>query len=239
MSINWFVLTPGVEGIAFPTYGEYGGPNYTGGEVVPPGGTRDFTAIPVDTLDAYFKAHDLVYAESTDPLTLAKADLALIDQILAEDELSGESSLYGGVAALTLLYQIVNVHKHPEVLAGRDVEDIADDALDLIGEGSIEPDAGELAGLQTWLAGAASVLGTVDDALVLETADKVLDVVGDLEVEPETAQAALDLLLDAAQAKLEEAVPAVDLSDHFDALEELLNSGTETAQAPQSSYFML
>jgi hypothetical protein len=74
---------------------------------------------------------------------------------------------------------------------------------------------------------------------VLETADKVLDVVGDLEIEPETAQAALDLLLDAAEAKLEEAVPAVDLSDHFDALEELLNSGTETAQATHLSYFML
>jgi hypothetical protein len=239
MSINWLVVGPGIEGVSFPTYGEYGGPGYTGGEIIEAGETPDFTVKPADSLDEHFRAHDLVYSQTTDPLARAQADENLIDQILGEDDLSGEASLYGGVATLTLLSQILFVHQRAEVLVGRDVEEIADDALDLIREGSIEPDPGEEAGLLAWLAGASEVLGTVDNALVLETADKVLDAVGDLEIEPETTQEVLDLLLETAREEVEEAQDAVDDSDFFDNLEELINGGTAVAQASVANDFLL
>ena len=111
MYINWtkdvfidpVTLTagPGPNGIPIPTYGNYGGPDYTDGSIggtIPLGGE----VAPVDQLDALFKAHDLAYQNSgatEDP----SADLALIhgiEYLTATHQLDAEASFYGGAAIL-------------------------------------------------------------------------------------------------------------------------------------------
>ena len=109
MYINWtkdvfidpVTLTagPGPNGIPIPTYGNYGGPDYTDGSIggtIPLGGG----VAPVDQLDALFKAHDLAYQNSgatEDP----SADLAVIhgiEYLTATHQLDAEASFYGGAA---------------------------------------------------------------------------------------------------------------------------------------------
>ena len=51
-NVNWGQWSGGV-----PTYGNYGGPGYTGGKI----GGRDFSAQPVDDFDAAFRDHDRGY----------------------------------------------------------------------------------------------------------------------------------------------------------------------------------
>ena len=84
MYINWETrsyfdfnsLDPfATHGIPLPTYGNYGGPNYSAGEV---GGQITLTSAdppPVDPLDALFYQHDFVYQSSTEPLDRAAADV--------------------------------------------------------------------------------------------------------------------------------------------------------------------
>ena len=66
-------------GIPLPVYGNYGGPNWSAGEV---GGTITANSPPPkDQLDADFYAHDLTYQSSTDPLVRAGADMLLVQQM--------------------------------------------------------------------------------------------------------------------------------------------------------------
>ena len=92
MHINWEArsyfdfnsLDPfATHGIPLPTYGNYGGPNYSAGEV---GGKITGTSAdppPVDPLDALFKTHDLVYQTTQDPLARATADVQLVENMYA------------------------------------------------------------------------------------------------------------------------------------------------------------
>ena len=110
MNINWttdvfinpvtLTASAGPNGIPIPTYGNYGGPDYSDGQVgghIPPGGGVQ----PVDQLDALFKAHDFAYQSSPSATELPVADLNLIHGI---EELTGqldaEASFYGGAAIL-------------------------------------------------------------------------------------------------------------------------------------------
>nr|MDJ0630938.1 hypothetical protein [Rhodobacter sp.] len=101
MSINWTIWQE-ANGIPFyPTYGNYGGAGWTGGER---GGT-DFSVPPVDALDAAFQTHDMAYGnadavEASDP-DLARqirndADAQLISDMNAipSESLSLEGRLY-------------------------------------------------------------------------------------------------------------------------------------------------
>src|SRR5918994_6561556 len=75
--INWTVLAPApapYEGVLVATYLNYGGPNYSGGEVLAPGESADFSAPALDLLDEAFKAHDAAY-ESTSLSDRATADI--------------------------------------------------------------------------------------------------------------------------------------------------------------------
>jgi hypothetical protein len=102
-------LGPAKKGIPLPTYGNYGGPGYSAGEI---GGTtpllNELTADtqPKDALDALFYTHDLAYEQNPGSPT---ADLALIQGItaLSDEQLADpEAQLYAGFATLALVGQL-------------------------------------------------------------------------------------------------------------------------------------
>ncbi len=52
LNINWSILVPGPGGVPIPTYGNYGGPGYSNGQVLSsPDQPVDYSAPPVDALD--------------------------------------------------------------------------------------------------------------------------------------------------------------------------------------------
>jgi hypothetical protein len=121
--INWttdvfidpVTLTAGAgpSGIPIPTYGNYGGPDYSDGLV---GGTIPTTgALPaVDQLDARFFLHDLAYQLQPSANEIPSADLALIHGIeflTATRQLDAEASLYGGATILGIMaFMAANGH---------------------------------------------------------------------------------------------------------------------------------
>ena len=67
--LDWSSNFPGFSLYSIPTYGRYGGPQYTAGVI---GGT-DFSVPPVDALDNTFRTHDMAYSqadavEQSDPI---------------------------------------------------------------------------------------------------------------------------------------------------------------------------
>jgi hypothetical protein len=95
----------GPGGIPIPTYGNYGGPDYSNGMV---GGTIPASGAlaPVDQLDALFYSHDLAYQQQPSANEIPSADLALIHGIeflTATGSLDAEASLYAGAVTLGLI----------------------------------------------------------------------------------------------------------------------------------------
>ena len=98
-------------GIPIPSYGNYGGPNYTAGVE---GGTTLGNPIPapVDALDTLFWQHDLVYQHVKDglisprdiPNAIAQADVTLVEgaYALTKTNLDPEALLYDALATLTV-----------------------------------------------------------------------------------------------------------------------------------------
>jgi len=115
------VLPSTQHGIPVPSYGNYGGPNYSAGEEggrTPEFGTADYLAHPPkDDLDQLFYAHDLVYQHLTDGtatiLQTFDADAKLLEgmytltqkepALFANDP---EALLYEGFATLGILGKI-------------------------------------------------------------------------------------------------------------------------------------
>jgi hypothetical protein len=126
--------------VLVPTYGNYGGPHYTGG-VVDPGHFVDVA--PIDALDTLFKAHDLAYftTPGTDLAALAKADLALIGGIasLDDSEMGSEAHLYAGGTELALLYNVVVNYHEGALLTPQQTDAIVADASHNLHEGTIDP----------------------------------------------------------------------------------------------------
>ncbi|KLK89934.1 hypothetical protein AA309_28665, partial [Microvirga vignae] len=147
MSINWLVTVQSPYNIIIPTYGEYGGPNYSDGHVLQPGEVPPLTTTPADDLDALYRAHDQVYRTSSDPLVLAQADLQLIRGIaqLSDAQLSVEAHLYAGATQLALIDQIKNRYGHPELFLPGEEALLAQDALDNLQKGGINPEPNEIA----------------------------------------------------------------------------------------------
>jgi hypothetical protein len=121
MSINWdqeFTLTvplsPPLPTIIIdaPTYGNYGGLNYSNGEFVHNTAPVDYNpTTAVDVLDLQFLIHDeesaaARVAGAVDPIAglslQADADKTLIDSLVAltPDQLDAEASVYAGAATL-------------------------------------------------------------------------------------------------------------------------------------------
>ena len=139
--INWApdkLVT--AEGVLIPTYGNYGGPHYTGG-VIDPGHFVDVA--PLDPLDTLFKAHDQAYfaIPSTDVEGLAKADLTLISGIAALDDsqMGGEAHLYAGGVELALLDNVIRNYGEGALVTPQQRAAIAADAADNLHEGTIDP----------------------------------------------------------------------------------------------------
>ena len=106
--INWakevfidpvtFSASAGPGGIPIPTYGNYGGPDYSNGLV---GGTIPLNGAlpPVDQLDALFFNHDLAYQLQPSANEIPSADLALIhgiELLTVTGPLDAEASLCRG-----------------------------------------------------------------------------------------------------------------------------------------------
>src|SRR5262249_40067796 len=103
-----------MHGIPIPTYGNYGGPNYTAGVEggTTPGGPNPIPA-PRDDLDKLFWQHDLAYQQVKDglvppndiPDAVAKADVTLVEglyDLITKTNLAPEAFLYDALATLTI-----------------------------------------------------------------------------------------------------------------------------------------
>jgi hypothetical protein len=99
-------------GIPLPVYGNYGGPNWSAGQV---GGVITQTSAdppPVDDLDELFYAHDFVYQTHPnpgDPNDLAvriQADIVLVESMHDLTFTDPEVGLYEGFATLGILLQL-------------------------------------------------------------------------------------------------------------------------------------
>jgi hypothetical protein len=139
--INWapdMLVTE--DGVLIPTYGNYGGPHYTGG-AIDPGVFVDVA--PIDPLDNLFKAHDLAYftIPPTDVASLATADLALIAGItsLDDSQMGGEAHLYAAGAELALLHNVVVKYGEGELLTPQQTQAIVADARQNLQEATIDP----------------------------------------------------------------------------------------------------
>lgn len=222
MQINWLQLTEGPGDIPVPTYGQYGGPNWSGGEVVGDDEPGNYAVPPEDGLDALFRIHDQAY-DQPDTLERAQADLLLIQAILAQpaDEVTGEGDMYAGGAVLAMLYQVAVVNNRPELLLQVDVGQIVQGAIARIEEGSITPEPQEVAGFVGWLGTIGQALAASESPIARAVAEAVLDLVGSLGSSPADFQ---DVLTDEAieffhdtAPKLADAVETIaDGSCHFD-----------------------
>jgi hypothetical protein len=114
--INWDVTTrfdpsslmPSTHGIPIPSYGNYGGPNYSAGVE---GGTASIPANPppVDALDNLFYQHDLVYQNPNSmPQDIADADVTLVGGMSAlAPTLGSEALLYDSLATIAIVGKIL------------------------------------------------------------------------------------------------------------------------------------
>ncbi len=229
MQINWLQWTEAPGGVPVPTYGEYGGPNWSGGEVVGDDEPGNYTKLPADGLDALFLEHDRIY-DRPDTLLRAEADYILIQGILAQppDEVTGEGDLYAGGAVIAMLYQITVVNKHPEVLIGADLEAIVQGAIDRIEQGSITPQPREIAGFLVWLGNVGQALAASDSPIANAVADDVLDLAATIgsappaEFQEVLTDEAIRFFHDAVP-QLAEAVEAVVAPPPAAIVEKLLN----------------
>jgi hypothetical protein len=183
--INWNVLAPApapYEGISVPTYLNFGGPNYSGGEVLAPGETADFSVAALDLLDTAFKAHDFAY-ESTSLKDRATADIALLNTILGltDEQLSPEGHLY---AAATTFVVLAGLSQYPpgtldfsqQLALALQTPAYVADALHNLSEAGIEPARNEVSGIVKWLNSSLDALTEVDPTLV----SMLLDLAGDV-----------------------------------------------------------
>ncbi|ACL55141.1 hypothetical protein [Methylobacterium nodulans] len=148
MYINWSKPVSGPDGVPIPTYGNYGGPGYSNGEILSsPNQSVDYSATPVDALDSLFRAHDMVY-DSPSTLVRAEGDLALIMGIehLSQTPMSGEESLYAGAALIFAVEQLTVTNGHPELLSARQLAAAATTSEHDIAYGLTHLDPSDVAG---------------------------------------------------------------------------------------------
>jgi hypothetical protein len=156
MNINWSIQVPGPGGVPIPTYGNYGGPGYSNGEVLAsPDQPVDYSVLPVDQLDALFRFHDMAY-DTPNTLVRAEGDLALIHGILSAAPLSPEESLYAGGAILFGIEQLTVVNDHPEMLGQLDFLTAISTAVHDIRYGLAHLGPEDVTGIQSWLAATGS-----------------------------------------------------------------------------------
>src|SRR5829696_3491267 len=183
--INWNVLAPApapYEGLSVPTYLNFGGPNYSGGEVLAPGETADFSVAALDLLDAAFKAHDQAY-ESTSLSVRATADIALLDSILllSDEQLSPEGHLYAAVTTFVLLAQLSQypagtLDPFQQLALIAQTSAYIADAVHNLSEAGIEPARNEVSGIVKWLNSSLDAVAEINPTLIGTLLDLASDV---------------------------------------------------------------
>ena len=176
MYINWSLQVPGPLGISYPTYGNYGGPGYSDGEILTsPDQPVDYQSPPKDALDQLFLDHDKAY-DSPDPLVRAQGDLALAQGIadIPDGQLSPEASLYGGFAILFALQQLTVVNDHPELLSEQDAFQLTRDAIHDVERGLATAEPQDVAGIEAWLGQTAAVAAGDNQTNILDQAVAIL-----------------------------------------------------------------
>jgi hypothetical protein len=123
-----------------PTYGNYGGPDYSGGVFVLPGQQPNYDVPPIDNLDALFRQHDIGSGAPTSA-GRADADLALIEGIrqLNSDTLTPEGHLWAGAATLAMIADITIRQHHPEKLTPNEALDFSGEAFQHIAQSGVDP----------------------------------------------------------------------------------------------------
>jgi hypothetical protein len=141
MFINWDVtvrfdpnsLVPSTHGIPVPSYGNYGGPNYSAGVEggTTPEGPNPIPA-PVDALDTLFWQHDLVYQHVKDglvpppdiPNVIAQADVNLAEGMyaLTKTNLDPEALLYDAFGTLSIVGKILTTPSELAYLEARPLD---------------------------------------------------------------------------------------------------------------------
>ena len=111
--INWNLtapLGPDIPG-QFPTYGNYGGLNYTGGKI----GGNDFSIPALDPLDNAFRTHDQKYADAesltgepfvTRAMVIADRDLLTQISQIRPEELNADGHLYAALVTVAFVQKI-------------------------------------------------------------------------------------------------------------------------------------
>jgi hypothetical protein len=106
-------------GIKVPSYGNYGGPNYSagveGGTTPEPGSPGYIANPPKDPLDQLFYAHDLTYQHVKDglvppqniPEVITTADVTLVEGLAALTNLEPEAFLYDAFATLAIASKVL------------------------------------------------------------------------------------------------------------------------------------
>jgi len=126
--------------IAFPTYGNFGGPLYTNGQLVGAQPLPPPDEEPLDILDQFFKLHDAG--------TLSDEGLlqAIID--IKPNQLDAEGDLYAGITALALIAQMA---LSGEVLSPKELKHDVKEALRDVQSGVQHLPPEDIAGLQNLL----------------------------------------------------------------------------------------
>jgi len=106
--INWTIrVQPNGKGVSIPTYGNYGGPNYSGGKVLN-GELANYSIPPVDSLDGWFREHDMAYDAAKNNRDKAIADIQLLRAIVNNlDKInSRDAQAYAGILIPAFINQI-------------------------------------------------------------------------------------------------------------------------------------
>jgi hypothetical protein len=165
-NINWDVafhfdpltLRPAPSGgVAVPTYGEYGGPDYSEGAFGPLVAPYE---PPADALDALFLAHDIASDAAATPAQQAAADLGLLRGVVAlgPADLDPEGSVYAGLTTLTMVGHLA-AEGGLGLLSRGELSRAVLDAADDIGRGLAGLDPGEREQAQDWLRAATDATG--------------------------------------------------------------------------------
>jgi hypothetical protein len=241
MQINWLIPFEGPEDFPIPTYGNYGGLNWSGGEFVGDFEPGNYKVKPEDALDKLFRKHDMAYDPGSTDRSQARADIVLIKKIQAldEDAVTGEGDLYAGAAMLAMLYQIAVVNDRPKLLLTLDLEGIVQDAVDLIHQGSISPEPNEVAGLVSWLGELTAALASVGHPVTDRLAEELADLVGSIGPNGEPvfpivlADASFDFGSEEAVALLAQEIGVTDNLPDLGNLENILGGDTIAELVPQ------
>ena len=123
-----------------PTYGNYGGPDYSGGVFVPPGVQPNYDVPSVDDLDALFRLHDIGSGASTSgERAMADRDLIYGIHALPDDSLTSEGHLWAGAATLAMIADIEIRQGQPGVLTPDEVLHFSGEAVQDIAASGVEP----------------------------------------------------------------------------------------------------